>query len=191
MRFAETSSWQVRIDAPQALMVGLYVRDAAGLRPPADVDVPPLVPGVEVRASLVPFASMAASVQWARWWNGELLQAGGGHGRAFCAPDPEFGDGPELCALTHECAADAARWSSDRKREHARAPRGIEGDLVRAVEQELGRKARPFELLVTELPVTGAAGWRLSPGHVVVSAALRNDPVAYRQWLTPVIRALA
>ncbi|GHI06182.1 hypothetical protein AQI88_28910 [Streptomyces cellostaticus] len=60
--------------------------------------------------------------------------------------------------------------------------------LVRAVETELGRKARPFELHVWELPVAGAVGWRVSEKHVAVSRALREDAAAYRRWLTPVIR---
>ncbi|MDF2260210.1 hypothetical protein [Streptantibioticus ferralitis] len=69
--------------------------------------------------------------------------------------------------------------------------RGREGDLVRAVEVEIGRRARSFELQVTELPVAGVVGWRVSAGHVVVGRALRGDAVAYRRWLTPVIRELA
>lgn len=41
------------------------------------------------------------------------------------------------------------------------------------------------------LPVDGAAGRRVSSGHVVVSHALRADEPAYRRWLTPVIREVA
>ncbi|MFE9454944.1 hypothetical protein [Streptomyces sp. NPDC006739] len=95
-----------------------------------------------------------------------------------------------------ECFDDAVRWSSARGREDAEAMtrgdrRGLERNLVRAVETEMGRKARPFELQVTELPVVGAVGWRVSQKHVVVSRALREDAAAYHQWLTPVIRELA
>jgi len=176
-------------------LIGLFVRDAAGLRPAAAVDVPPLTPTVEVRASLAPLAVPEASAQWARWWNGELTRQEGPE-RGFFVPDARFGDGAELGALVSECFEEAVRWSSARKHEEAAArwsgePRDDEGDIVRAVEAEIGRRARPFELCVTELPVAGAVGWRVSARHVVVSRALRGDALAYRRWLTPVIRELA
>ncbi len=195
MRFAGSSSWQVRIDTPHALLIGLFVRDAAGLRPRTDLDVPRLVPAVDVREGPAPSVGTQASEQWARWWRRQLLQQDSGD-RGFFRPDARFGDGSELGALTREYFDDAVRWSSDRKRERADARnrahrRGIERDLVRTVEEELGRKAHPFELLVTELPVDGAVGRHVARGHVVVSQALRADPMAYREWLTPVIRGLA
>jgi hypothetical protein len=46
MRFAGSFSWQVRSGSPHSLLIGLFVHDAAGLQPAADVDVPPLVPTV-------------------------------------------------------------------------------------------------------------------------------------------------
>ncbi|MFB8176688.1 hypothetical protein ACFC8N_11590 [Streptomyces sp. NPDC055966] len=176
-------------------MIGLFVRDAAGLRPRAGIDVPPLVPAVETRASLVPLAVPEASAQWARWWDRALTRHEGPD-RGFPAPESRFGDGEELGVLVRECFDDAVRWSSARGREYAEAMmrggrRGHEGDLVRAVEKELGRKARPFELHVLELPVAGAVGWCVSEKRVVVSRALREDTAAYRRWLTPVIRKLA
>lgn len=195
MRYAETSSWQIRIGPAQGLLIGLFVRDAAGLRSHTDIDLPPLVPTVELRAGLALLSGPDASEQWARWWNGELHQDSENR-RTFCAPDAKFGDGRELDALTRECHDDAVRWSADRCREHADMMTegdrpDIEGNLVREVERELGRKARPFELSITELPVAGAAGWRIRPEHALVSRALWEDPAAYRQWLTPVIRELA
>ncbi|MER6386632.1 hypothetical protein [Streptomyces sp. NPDC001127] len=195
MRYAGSSSWQVRSGTSQQLVIGLFVRDAAGLRPRVDIEVPPLVPAVEARASLAPLAVPEASAQWARWWDRELTRHEEPH-RGFLAPESRFGGGEELGALMRECFDDAVRWSSARGREYAEAMmrgdrRGHEGDLVRAVETELGRKARPFELQVMELPVAGAVGWRVSEKHVVVSRALREDAEAYRRWLTSVIRELA
>ncbi|MFJ5535433.1 hypothetical protein [Streptomyces sp. NPDC093261] len=176
-------------------MIGLFVRDAAGLRPHTDIGVPPLVPAVEARASLTPLALPEASVQWARWWERELTRQEGPD-RGFFAPEARFGDGEELGLLVRACFDDAVRWSSARGREHAETMtrgdhRSLEGNLVRAVETEIGRKARPFELQVTELPVADTVGWHVSEKHVVVSRALREDAAAYRQWLTPVIRGLA
>ncbi|WP_369394656.1 hypothetical protein AB5J72_49510 [Streptomyces sp. CG1] len=176
-------------------MIGLFVRDAAGLRPRAGMDVPPLVPSVETRASLAPLAVPEASVQWARWWDRAVTRHEGPD-RGFLAPESRFGGGEELGVLVRECFDDAVRWSSVWGREYAEAMmrgdrRDHEGDLVRAAETELGRKARPFELHVLELPVAGAVGWRVSERHVVVSRSLREDAAAYRRWLTPVICELA
>jgi hypothetical protein len=185
----------MRIESPQGLLVGFFVRDAAGLHPRTEFAMPPLVPTVEIRASLAPLAVPEASEQWARWWERELARQEGPE-RGFFAPDARFGDGPELDALVRACSEDAARWCNARRAEEAEdmwrdEPSGPEGDVVRAVEQEIGRKARPFELIVTELPVVGAVGRRVSPRNVVVSRALRQDAAAYRRWLTPVVRELA
>jgi hypothetical protein len=88
------------------------------------------------------------------------------------------------------------RWGSDRRREEAEAVErhasvNSEAELVRTVEAEIGRTVRPFVLDVTELPVAGAYGRRVSAGQVVVSRALRADAAAYQRWLLPVIRELA
>ncbi|MFC4034405.1 hypothetical protein ACFO3J_23425 [Streptomyces polygonati] len=195
MRYAGSSSWLMRIGSPQGLLIGLFVRDAAGLHPRTVIDVPRLVPAVELRADLAPLAVPEASAQWARWWERELARQGGRELRSF-APDAGFGDGREFGGLVRECLRDAVRWCTDRSREETDAltrgdPHPHEGDLVRLVEEEIGRKARPFELQVTELPVEGSVGWRVSSDHVVVSRALRADPAAYRDWLTPVVRELA
>nr|WSX77948.1 hypothetical protein OH826_31350 [Streptomyces sp. NBC_00899] len=120
MRYAGSPSWLMRIHCPLGLLIGLYARDAAGLRPATAVDVPRLEPAVELRADLAPLAVPAASEQWARWWEGELARQEG-----------------------------------------------------------------------VELPVAGRFGRRLSEGLVLVSRALRADPEAYRDWLTPVLRDLA
>ncbi|WP_405584848.1 hypothetical protein [Streptomyces sp. NBC_01190] len=195
MRYAGSSSWQITIGAPWRLLVGLFVRDAAGLSPVTGIDVPSLVPAVEVRAGLAPWAVGEAAGQWARWWEGELGRREG-LARGFSLSDGGFGAGPELDALMRECFDDAVRWGSARRREEVEAVtrRGSvnsEAELVRTVEAEIGRTVRPFELDVTELPVAGAYGRRVSSGHVVVSRALRADASAYQRWLLPVIRELA
>lgn len=211
------------ISAPFGLYVGLYVREAAGLRPPAAVDLPALDPPVELRADLIALAVPAASRQWARWWDRELARQEGPE-RGFFTPDARFGDGAELDALVQACLPDAARWASAARGERAfpapageggsgggsadadgdwgadgdgnadgttPSPFGIEGDLVRAVEAGLGRKARPFDLAITELPLAAPVGWRPTPHHLLVSRALRADAAAYAAWLTPVVRELA
>ncbi|NUS13774.1 MAG: hypothetical protein HOY69_20610, partial [Streptomyces sp.] len=192
MRYSGQPSWQMWVSSPQGLLVGLYVREAAGMRPATAVDLPPLDPPVELRAGLAPLAVPEAARQWVRWWEGELARQEGPE-RGFFAPDRRF-DGEELGALVHACYDDAHRWAAlschDEDQAHldGEGGSGAEGDLVRAVEAELGRKARPFRLTVTQLPLADAVGWRPSPHHLLVSRALRSDPDAYARWLTPVLR---
>lgn len=195
MRYAGSPSWLMRIHCPESLLIGLYARDAAGLHPPTPVDVPRLEPAVEMRAGFAPLAVPAASEQWARWWETELAALGEAAYQGGFRPGG-FGAGEELNALVRACLDDARRWSSERGHEEADAHRDgtyphPETDLVREVEAEIGRKARPFVLQITELPVTGRFGRRISGEHVVVSRALREDAQAYREWLIPVVRELA
>jgi hypothetical protein len=196
MRHAGQPGWLMRVESsPQGLLLGLFVRDAAGMQPPTVIDLPRLDPVVELRAVLAPLAVTAASEQWAGWWEREMARQEG-HDRGFFAPDARFGDGEELDALVEACRDDAARWASDIGREALDAnlragPRGVEGDVVDQVEAGLGRKARPFDLLITELPLAGALGWRVSTHHVLVTRALRADRAGYSRWLSPVVRELA
>ena len=179
------------IDTPEHLVLALFVRDATGLRPWTGLDVPPLAPAVAARGRLAPAARSEATAQWATWWQRELARQGRGE-RGYAMPDAELGDGEELAELFLTHRLEGLGWTAARKGEHAAAlHRGTEGDLVRAVEAELGRKARPFLLRVTELPVAGPFGLRVSTSHLVVSRTLRDDPAAYEEWLTPVLRELA
>ena len=181
----------VSIDTPEHLVWRVFVRDVADLRPWTGVDVPPLVPCVPTRECLPPAARSEATAQWGSWWQRELARHGRGE-RGYAQPEAALGDGQELEDLFLTYRLDALRWASARKCEDT-APlrRGREGDVVRTVEGEIGRKARPFLLTVTELPVAGPFGLRASPRHVVVSRTLRDAPAAYERWLTPVIRELA
>jgi hypothetical protein len=217
VRHTGQPSWRLSVSSPFGLYIGLYVREAAGLRPPAAVDLPALDPPVELRADLVALAVPAAAQQWAAWWDRELARQEGPE-RGFFSPDARFGDGAELDALVRACMPDAARWASaardDRRpepappgeRDAAGRPRagayrtddwsppvpvGTESALVRTVEAELGRKARAFDLTITQLPLAAPVGWRPSPHHLLVSRALRADPAAYRAWLTPILREVA
>ena len=52
------------------------------------------------------------------------------------------------------------------------------------------RRLHPFHLQITQLPVAGVQGWRVSEDHVVVTRGLRRDVDAYREWLSPVVDEL-
>jgi hypothetical protein len=75
MQLAGTTSWKMGTDEPQSLLTALYLRDAAGLRPQVDPDLPPLEPAVPFDHEL-PRMPSVASDQWADWWR-QLLDGGG------------------------------------------------------------------------------------------------------------------
>jgi len=67
------ASSSISVDEPLMLLVALYVRDVAGLRPPLEYDVPPLDPPVLRESG---GTDDDGSNQWAVWWQ-ELLRGGG------------------------------------------------------------------------------------------------------------------
>jgi hypothetical protein len=218
MQLAGTTSWRISTDEPQLLLMALYVRDASGLRPQVDPNIPPLEPAVPLddRAAA---SNGAASLQWAGWWR-ELLEGGGfwpenkspsdlhllRHDpeiqRLFYWPPqhlpPDFAglsgaaELQDLVRIEHE----AARvWSEARHLEFAalsstRQRVLLESEIVRTVERSLGRTARPFAFDIRVLPVASVQAWRLSSGRALVTRALFRDRVAYREWLEPIIGEL-
>lgn len=192
MQYAGQPSWQMEVDEPVVLVIALFIRDLAGLRPNTQPALPRLDPVVaparQVDVDL-------CSRQWAGWWRGLLVQ--GARALAGNAP-PDFTDlaaSPELRELLRSEFRTANDWASQRHREHAQlvmhGPRpGVEGEVVRDAERNLGREARPFRLRITELPVQGQHGWRLGPDDVLVSRSLLTDRDAYRNWLAPVVGEL-
>jgi hypothetical protein len=219
MQFAGTTSWRMATDEPQSLLMSLYVRDASGLSPQVDPDIPSLEPGVPFREKPSP-VDRVASAQWGDWWQ-ELLDGGGSWPDHKSPPDmsrlrddpelqrifywpsrhlaPDFvglSGTPELQALVRRHYEAARVWSEARKHEFvaltvARQRVSLEWEVVHTIERGLGRKARPFELDIRVLPVEAVQAWRLSPKRALVSRALFRDRAAYREWLRPIIEELA
>jgi hypothetical protein len=219
MQLAGTTSWKMGTDEPQSLLMALYVRDAAGLRPRIDPDLPPLEPAVPFDREHHPMTSVASD-QWADWWR-QLLEGGGFWPDHKSPPDmsrlrhdpelqrifywpsrhlpPDFvglSATPELQALFRRHHEAARVWSDARKHEFvglstARQRVSLESEIVRTVERGLGRTARPFEFDIRVLPVASVQAWRLSPGRALVTRALFTDRAAYGKWLRPIIEELA
>jgi len=219
MQLAGITSWRMGTDEPQSLLMALYVRDACGLHPQVDPDIPPLEPAVPIDEEPSPVDSLA-SAQWAEWWQ-ELLDGGGfwpEHKRPSdlhrLTHDPEIqrlfywpsrylasdyaglSSAPELQALVRRHHEAARVWSEARKQEFValtveRQRVLLESEVVQAIERGLGHKARPFELDIRVLPVAAVQAWRLSPKRALVSRALFRDRAAYREWLRPIIEKLA
>jgi hypothetical protein len=213
MQVAGRESWRMACGEPRLLLLALYVRDAAGIGAVADPPVPRLDPPVPRAAEAAP---PAASAQWTAWWRrllvsepevGRAVEAAGGgqaslralasYRRRFIPPDFEgLRESPELRDLVarHHAAADA--WIEARARESfarsaARGGSRVEWEAVRDAERRLGRRARPFRLQVSVLPVLGDHCWRVGDEHLLVTRARHWAPDAWRRDLQPVVDELA
>jgi hypothetical protein len=219
MQLAGTTSWRMATDEPQSLLMALYVRDASGLSPQVDPDIPSLEPGVPFREKPSP-VDRVASAQWGDWWQ-QLLDGGGFWPDHKSPPDvsrlradpelqrifywpsrylpPDFvglSGTPELQALVRRHYEAARVWSDARKHEFvalstARQRVSLESEVVRTVERDLGRAARPFAFDLRVLPVASVRAWHLSPDRALVTRALFRDRAAYGKWLRPIVLELA
>lgn len=219
MREAGRTSWGIRIDEPQPLVIALFVRDVSGLKS-RHIWLPHAVPATP-RANGE--GSEDAARQWDLWWDRALLfdwdmeeQSQEQLTTLWWTP-PDFDSLRSTPALQEVVArhfSDAVAWSHDRKREHVelmigapdtgplnpgpraqgllQSTRGplFESRLVADLERHLGRRARPFQLRITEIPVAGKELWQLDPHHVLLTAELLRDSDEYRRRITPVLQAL-
>jgi hypothetical protein len=219
MHVAGTRSWAISTDEPLMLLLALYVRDASGLHPHPELDIPALEPAVlpEISSAV---AEDAAVNQWEAWWR-EILEGGGFwpddlDPRDFArvrvdpriqklqywpsrnaGPDfPGLDERRELQALARRHHKAGLAWGSARKDEwialeQTRHRLALESNVVKSVERSLGRTARPFRLDLRLLPVAGSYAWRLSADRALLSLAMYRDRGAYEHWLTAVIEELA
>jgi len=200
MHQAGRASWQISTDQPQPLVIGLFIRDVAGV-PSGNNWLPPTSPIVPRAGDQAP---KAAGLQWDDWWSQALReerQADNGNwppdlSSWWTPPAFESLDAaPELQAIVAANFFDAVRWSNARHQEHGATMHSsvgalFETRLVRNMERARTRKAQPFHLRITEIPVQGQQIWQLHPDHVLVTAALLRDTAQYRQRLIPVVEAL-
>lgn len=205
------TSWRIGFDEPQPLAIGLFVRDVAGLTS-RHVWLPPAAPAVPRADGEGP---EDAARQWDLWWDralsvdenvdGQNLEQLGASW--WIPPDFEsLQSAPALREVVARHFSDAVAWSKDREREHVelmigtpdprpfhrgRSGRGlVETRLVADLERSLGRRAQPFQLRITVIPVAGKEVWQLDPHHVLVTAELLGDSEEYRRLITPLVQAL-
>jgi hypothetical protein len=207
---AGQASWRIEIDEPQPLVIGLFVRDVAGLKS-RHTWLPHCAPAVP---SANGEGSAEASHQWDLWWDRSLSNNWNARDQsqeqlaAMWWLPPDFESLKSVPALQEVVArhfGNARQWGRDRRQEHielligqGRRPfqrrpkrRGpIWSNLVADLEREAGRKAQPFQLRITEIPVAGRELWQLERHHVLVTAGLLGDSDEYRRLMTPIVRAL-
>lgn len=191
-------SWQATVDMPPALVAALYVRDASGLEVGVDTAVPALEPRVELDGDLVRHATEQATAAWAPWWGGLLERHPEFRGVPPLVPDPIPELPVDLRALIAIGLPGADAWFRARKsedidviRREGRPRMPPVSEVVRQVEDELGRVAAPFDLLISILPVTGLWGRRVARDHVLASRALSDYDAGFAALLEPVVRELA
>ncbi|MGI4893743.1 MAG: hypothetical protein ACRYF3_01360 [Janthinobacterium lividum] len=184
--------WGINLAMPQALMLALHLRDAAGLTPPSSPIVPafpPLDPPAHrLRTAGADLAGLeAAGQQWVRWWSAAF--PGGPAALTSILPPrfPGLAGMTELRGLAELGMDDAVSWCTRAREVEAGLLRSVpsalfETNLVTDVERQLGRAIRPFTLQVVVLPVRGSHSWDL-PGGAVISLGLRADRDAYLEWL--------
>lgn len=185
-------SWGIRLTMPQALLLGLHLRDAAGLRPPTSAvlpELPRLHPAVAPLRALggeIAGAEVAAR-QWAHWWAGAF--PGGPEALTSILPPmfPGLRGMTELRGLAELGIDEAVAWAAEARARESRLARSrptalFETNLVAEVERTLGRRIRPFSLEVVVLPLEGIASWDVA-GLPVITEDLRADRDAYLVWL--------
>ena len=113
---------------------------------------------------------------------------------------------PALQEVVARHFSEARQWARDREQEHVelmigtpdprrfhrgRSGRGlVETKLVADLERNIGRRARPFQLWITEIPVAGKELWQLDTHHILLTAELLRDSDEYRRRITPALQAL-
>ncbi len=209
MFIAGRDTWRITIDEPTVLRLALYLREVEQLPVRLDPPIPALEPGprtwpVWARRPTHPALPLAADAldrdaaaeQWALWWQ-HLLPLGDAalaelRGPAFHA----LAGLPALQVVLrhhHETALAWAEGVGDDpriKRDHLAAGGRLTG-LVEALERDLRRPVRPFELRLTVLGVRTKHAWVLSEQHLLLTHHLIADDENVIDWLRRRIGALA
>jgi hypothetical protein len=185
MRFAGRESWIVSSGTDHAADLALFVRDALAL-PLDEPALPGLDPPVPV-LSVDGVDRAAVAAEWLGWW-ADILE--------FCRypltsppgthPDlesyPAVETSPALAGRSALRAAIAALTEPVRRYQAGfgfEIPSSmLEGEVVRDLERELGRRARPFRFVFTEVRVQGEVWQPLTDQHVLVSTRFMASPAA-------------
>lgn len=211
-----TLRWRVTEDCPLDLLVGLCLRDLAGLGPVGDPVLPAVVPAVRRRPvqTQVPVSTMPVSLppacsadppqqlgeEWAHWWRRAVVRANAFGSWSTAFQPPHFAAFDRELALQDfviERFQDAVAWALERRAEyvaddllhHAEYSADIV-DVVRGREHDLRRQAGSFRLDIEVLPLAEPGAWVVGPDTVVISRSIRDDHEAFRTWFTPLVTAL-
>jgi len=184
--------WHVREDCGRSVLVALYLRQALGVRHPAEL---PQLRGVARGQD----ASDAVETQWRRYWEMtvepeahlsptplELVESF----RTHVALPVHAGDLRDAAEPLGAQALAYAEAEYVRYERTHRAYRGYAGAVVE-FERAAGRRAHPFRLDVQVLPLSQRGVWWIGSLTVAVSDTLRGDVAAFDAAMQPILRELA
>ncbi|AGW41180.1 hypothetical protein O159_10770 [Leifsonia xyli subsp. cynodontis DSM 46306] len=198
-----TLRWQVTEDCPPDLLIALALRDLIGLGggggsalPRVSPAVVPVLPG-RLRASALTTRPLLEQ-QWLALF--EAAADRQRHPPASLFQPPHFSAldrAIELQDLVIAHYGEAVRWAAERRTEYAstclECPARRSADIVEVVhgrEHDLRRQAGSFRLDLAVLPLAEKGAWIVGPNAVVVSASLRDDSTAFRDWFRTLVAAL-
>ncbi len=188
--------WQITEDCPWDLLLALAFRDLGGLSDDCEEQIPRVDPPLDP-VDLPGIDRDALAAQWRGWWAGIVRRATRPFISQVRPPHFEvFDRALELQDLVYNCYDQAMAWAEERHGEYQRAvdarvhPLADAYELVQRRQFELRRQTGSFRLDLEVLPVRGAGAWVVAPDTVIISETLRDDPEAFREWLTPVVIAL-
>jgi hypothetical protein len=198
MRLAGQASWRVSRGTALPVDVALYVRDALALSADTRPFVPSLDPAVPV---FVPpgLDRAGAEREWPGWWE-DILE--------WCRTDVRFEDPrerlrtvpvadtspillkrPALRAAVAALMEPASRYQAATGMPRV-PPSTVVNEVVWDLERELGRRAKPFDLVITEVRVREPMWEPLTPEHVLASQRFVESE-AVRPALREVLLPLA
>jgi hypothetical protein len=197
MRLVGQESWQVSRGTSLPVDVALYLRDVLAL----SVDTRPFVPSLDPAVPVfVPDGVDRAAVtkEWPGWWD-DILE--------WCRTEVRFDDAQERLRSVPVAATSPALASRPALRVAVAAllepsaryqtaigqpvlpPIMVVPEVVRDLEQELGRPPKPFKLVITEIRVREPMWEPLTATHVLASQRfVESDAVrpALRKVLLPI-----
>lgn len=169
-------------DASREVLVALYLRDALGVVDPSGL---PRMLGTGLPDAVEP-ADPRLAFGWMRWWI-PLIEP---DARGWGLPG---GDDPFSLAVRRHL--DSARaWAAVAHEQHngsaikrMQRPDGVIQDLIAEREAALGRASRPGRLRIEVLPLAASGIWWIGDDTIAVDETTRDEPLLYRDALTPVI----
>ncbi len=200
---ADKPQWLIREDASVPVLVALVLRQALGIRSPADV---PSLRELPLRAPDASDATPALEEQWRDYWDmtveprahrsGVPLELIDGFDTLVALPAVGAEELATAVMPYAPLALRYARAAHDRYLAAMKSHTG--GDAYRAYasaiaefERDIGRRAHSFELNVQVLPFTQRGIWWIGDLTVAVTDGLRRDIVAFDAAIRPVIAELA
>jgi len=180
------STDDVREDASRDVLVALYLRDALGVVDPSGL---PRMLGTGLPEIEQP-ADPRLAFGWMRWWI-PLIEP---DARGWGLPD---GDDPFAHAVRRHLD-DARAWATVAHEQHngsaiARMQRGDDVTIPQLLAESaaaLDRAVPRVRLRVEVLPLAASGVWWIGDEALAVDETTRDEPILYRDALTPIVEQL-